>query len=91
MSAYQDKWVEVLEAAGLEGWKIEAVDDYDILVEMPNVSDLKIVRDNVPQVIAAFSLDIDVPKDRLRFIFKNGNEVFDYILNPSQEDLESGD
>jgi hypothetical protein len=33
------------------------------------------------------SLDIDGPKERLKFIFHNGYENFEYLLNPGQGDL----
>ena len=86
MNAYQQKWIELLKAASLHDWKIEPVDE-DILVEMPNLTDLKLVRDNLPEVIGTLSLDVDVPKERLQFIFRNGYENFEYILNPTEEDL----
>lgn len=86
MNAYQQKWIQVLNSAGLHDWKIEALGE-DIVIEMPHVTDLKLIRDNLPEVLGALSLDIDVPGERLRFIFKNGYENFDYILNPTSEDL----
>jgi hypothetical protein len=33
------------------------------------------------------ALDIDLPKQRVKFIFHNGYENFDYILNPDEMDL----
>ncbi|TWR26444.1 hypothetical protein FPZ43_14880 [Mucilaginibacter pallidiroseus] len=90
MSAYQQKWIDVLSGAGLNGWKIEP-QGKDIYVEMPNVTDLKVIRDNLPQTLAAVSLDITLPKERLKFIFHNGHETFEYILNPTEYDLEKGD
>lgn len=86
MNAYQQKWIDVLRAANLKDWKIEPVGD-DIQVEMPNITDLKLIRDNLPEVIAAFSLDNSEPKERLKFIFKNDFERFEYVLNPTEEDL----
>lgn len=86
MNAYQQKWLEVLKAANLAGWRIEAVDD-DIFIEMPHVTDLKLIRDNLPSTIATMSLDIEEPKERVKFIFHNGYENFEYILNPSEDDL----
>lgn len=89
MNAYQQKWIDILKAANLQNWKIEPVGD-DILVEMPHVTDLKLVRDNLPEVLGSLSLDIDVPKERLQFIFKNGYENFEYVLNPTEQDLSTG-
>jgi len=86
MNAYQQKWIDVLKAANLKDWKIEPLDN-DILVEMPHVTDLKLIRDRVPEVLAAFSLDNNEPKERLKFIFKNDFERFEYVLNPTNEDL----
>jgi hypothetical protein len=87
MNAYQQKWLDVLRAANLKGWRIEPLGD-DIEVEMPHVTDLKVIRDRLPEVIAAFSLDNNEPKERLKFLFNNGAENFEYIVNPSEEDLD---
>lgn len=55
----------------LPGWKIEAQGE-DILIDMPHVTDLKLIRDNLPETLALMSLDIEVPKERLKFIVPNG-------------------
>jgi hypothetical protein len=89
MNVYQQKWLQVLRASNLKQWEINELGD-DILVVMPNIDDLKLIRDNLPEVIAALSLDINEPAERLKFIFKNNHEVFDYILNPTSEDLNEG-
>lgn len=90
MNAYQQKWIDVLTAANLKGWVIEPQGD-DIRITMPHVTDLKLIRDNLPEVIAAFSLDNEEPQQRLKFIFKNDAELFEYILNPTEEDLSEDD
>ena len=86
MNAYQQKWIQVLRSAGLHDWKIEPLGE-DIEIEMPHITDLKLIRDNLPEVLGQLSLDIDVPKERLQFIFKNGYEKFEYLLNPTEKDL----
>ena len=86
MNNYQQKWIEVLKAANLRGWEITEQDD-DILITMPNVTDLKLIRDNLPEVIGALSLDIDAAPERLKFILHNNHENFEYTLNPTQKDL----
>jgi hypothetical protein len=86
MNAYQEKWIELLQHANLPGWTIKAVEN-DIYVDMPTVTDLKLIRDNLPETLGAMSLDIEIPRVRTRFIFHNGHESFEYILNPGQEDL----
>jgi hypothetical protein len=86
MNAYQEKWIEVLHNAHIADWKIELLNE-DIYVEMPNVTDLKVIRDNLPEVLGALSLDNTIPKERLKFIFHNGHENFEYIFNPDDEDL----
>jgi hypothetical protein len=86
MNIYQQKWIEVLKNANIPGWKIEALDD-DIYIEMPQVTDLKLIRDNLPATLGAISLDITEAKERLKFIFHNGRENFEYILNPDDRDL----
>lgn len=86
MNAYQQKWIDVLTAANLKDWKIEP-NGNDIEVTMPHVIDLKLIRDNLPMTLAAISLDIDQPKERLVFRFHNGYENFEYVLNPGDSDL----
>jgi hypothetical protein len=86
MNAYQQKWLQVLKAANLPKWEIDEEGD-DIVIEMPHITDLKLIRDNLPEVVARLALDIDTPKERLKFIFKNGYERFEYVLNPREEDL----
>jgi hypothetical protein len=87
MSPYQQKWLEVLSNAGLPGWKIAVVED-NVLIEMPHVTDLKLIRDNLPEVLGAIALDIDLPRERLKFIIRNGYEDFEYVMNPHQADLD---
>jgi hypothetical protein len=89
MNTYQQKWIEVLKAANLKHWEIMPQGD-DILITMPNVTDLKLIRDNLPEVIASLSLDIDEHKERLKFIFHNNHENFEYTLNPTEKDLNEG-
>jgi len=89
MSAYQQKWLEILRGADLPGWDVKIVDG-SIYVDMPHVTDLKLIRDILPETLAALSLDINVPKSRLKFHFHNGYEEFDYVLNPSGKDLGEG-
>ena len=86
MNAYQQKWLEMLQKANLHGWIVKAIDD-DIYVDMPHVTDLKVIRDNLPQTLGLLALDITVPKSRLKFIFHNGYENFEYILNPGERGL----
>lgn len=86
MNTYQQKWIDVLIAANLKDWKIEPNGE-DINIEMPHVTDLKLIRDNLPETLAAISLDIDTPKERLVFHFHNGYEKFEYVLNPTDTDL----
>ena len=86
MNAYQQKWLELIKKANLQGWVVKAIDD-DIYIDMPSITDLKLIKDNIPATLGAMSLDITVPKSRVRFIFHNGYEMFDYILNPDSRDL----
>ncbi|MGN6181191.1 MAG: hypothetical protein ACTHNW_18560 [Mucilaginibacter sp.] len=86
MNSYQQKWMELLQNANIPGWKIEPQGD-DIYVEMPHVTDIKLIRDNIPSTLGTMSLDIVEPKERLKFIFHNGVERFEYLLNPDKDDL----
>jgi hypothetical protein len=90
MNPYQQKWIEVLQSANLRDWKIEAVGN-DIHIELPHITDLKLIRDNLPEVLGSMSLDINQPKERLQFVFKNGYENFEYVLNPTEADLNNED
>jgi len=86
MNLYQQKWIELLRNVNLPGWKIEPQGD-DIYVEMPHVTDIKLIRDNIPSTLGSMSLDVEEPKERLKFIFHNGVERFEYLLNPNEDDL----
>ncbi|HEK21731.1 MULTISPECIES: hypothetical protein [unclassified Mucilaginibacter] len=86
MNAYQQKWLTVLKNAGLKDWKIEARGN-DIEIEMPHVTDLKLIKDNLPATLAGISLDINLPHERLKFIVHNGYENFEYVLNPHADEL----
>jgi hypothetical protein len=88
MNLYQQQWLNILQSANLPGWDIKPLDE-GIYVEMPHVTDLKLIRDILPETLAALSLDIDVPKSRLKFHFHNGYENFEYILNPNDRDLNN--
>ena len=80
MNAYQQKWIDILSNANLKGWEITPLGD-DISIVMPHVTDLKVIRDNLPQIIAQLSLDIDEPKHPLTFLIKNGYEAFEYVIH----------
>lgn len=86
MNAYQQKWVQLFQDAHIADWKVKAqVGDIEIFV--PGDVGLKIVRDNLPQTIAAMPLDIIIPKHRLKFILHNGHANTGYILNPTEAGL----
>ena len=80
MNAYQQKWIEILNNANLQGWEITPIDD-NIHITMPHVTDLKVIRDNLPAIIAQLSLDIDEPKQPLQLTIKNGYEEFEYTIH----------
>ncbi|SDE26934.1 hypothetical protein SAMN05216464_10543 [Mucilaginibacter pineti] len=88
MSAYQQKWIAILNNAHLAGWTIEDRDG-DVFIDMPHVTDLKLIRDNLPQTLGLMALDINLPKERLKFIIHNGHEQFEYLLNPADADLNT--
>lgn len=80
MNTYQQKWIDILHSAPLNGWKVEPVGD-DIMITLPHITDLKVVRDNLPEIIAQLSLDIDMPHQPLQLIIKNGYEKFEYVIS----------
>jgi hypothetical protein len=47
MNAYQQKWLEILQNVNLSGWKVKAIGN-DIYIDMPSITDLKLIRDNLP-------------------------------------------
>lgn len=88
MNAYQQKWIEVLQHANVPGWEINAQGS-DILIHVPDSHGIKELANNIETVLAEISLDITLPKERLKFIIKNSREEVDYVLNPDESDLES--
>jgi len=88
MNAYQQKWIEVLQHANVPGWEINAQED-DILIHVPDNHSIKELANNLEIVLAEISLDITLPKERLKFIIRNFREEVDYVLNPDESDLES--
>jgi hypothetical protein len=89
MNAYQQKWIEVLQHANIPQWEIN-VEDGDILIHTPDNRSIKELADNLEAVLAEISLDITLPKERLRFVIRNSREELDYVLNPDKGDLENG-
>ncbi len=86
MNAYQQKWIEVLQNAHVPNWEINDQDN-DILIRVPDNHNIKELADNLETVLAEVSLDITLPKERLKFIIRNSREVVDYVLNPDESDL----
>ncbi len=89
MNAYQEKWIEVLNNANIKDWKIKPVDD-DILVDLPESSHVPTIMENLPDVIATLALDMNLPAERLKFILRHAREKHEYILNPTDQDLNTG-
>ncbi|MBS7563182.1 hypothetical protein KHS38_02080 [Mucilaginibacter sp. Bleaf8] len=88
MNAYQQKWIDLLSSAQIKNWNISAIGE-DILIELSDDTRVTSVLENLPEVIAAMSLDITVPKERLKFVLQNGHEHNEYILNPTDADLNT--
>jgi fructose-1,6-bisphosphatase/sedoheptulose 1,7-bisphosphatase-like protein len=86
MNAYQQKWIEVLQHANVPNWAITGQDN-DILIHVPDNHNIKELADNLETVLAEVSLDITLPKERLKFIIRNSREMVDYVLNPDESDL----
>lgn len=63
MNAYQEKWIGLFQGARMPNWQVKANGD-DVEIQVPADVDLKILRDNFPQTVAAMSLDITIPKER---------------------------
>ncbi len=89
MNLYQEKWIEILKNANVRDWQIEPQGN-DILINVPPAHSVSRIMENLPDVLATMSLDIDLPKERLTFILKNDTEVHDYVINPNGEDLNMG-
>jgi len=89
MNAYQQKWIDVLTNANIKDWKIKPLGDDAIIVDLPGGSNMDTVMENLPDVIATLSLDITVPGERLKFILRHNGEHHEYILNPTDVDLNT--
>ncbi len=89
MNAYQEKWIEILNNARVPGWKIGPHGD-DILINIPAGNTISTIMENLPDVLATLSLDVNQPKERLKFILRNGAEEHDYVINPTDADLNTG-
>jgi hypothetical protein len=88
MNAYQEKWIEILNNAQIKDWKIKTMGD-DILVDLPDGSHVPTIMQNLPDVIATLALDMTVPAERLKFILRHAGESHEYILNPTERDLNT--
>jgi len=88
MNIYQEKWIEILTHANVRDWKISP-EGNDILVNVPPTHSVSTIMENLPDVLATLSLDINLPKERLKFILKNGKEVHEYVINPDDADLNT--
>jgi hypothetical protein len=88
MNAYQQKWIEVLNNAQIKDWKISPQGN-DIVVDLPPSAHVATIMENLPDVLATLSLDIAVPKERVKFILHNGAEKHENILNPTDTDLNT--
>lgn len=86
MNAYQEKWIELFQGAQIPNWQVKANGE-DVEIRVPENTDLKVLRDNLPETVAAMSLDITIPKQRVRFVLHNGRNNTEYILNPTDADL----
>ncbi len=88
MNTYQNKWLDTLTQINLPGWKFAALGD-DILITVPDNKSIKELSDNIETVVAELSLDINLPKERLKFVIRNSREEVDYLLNPNESDLNT--
>jgi hypothetical protein len=88
MNAYQQKWMDILNNAHIKDWKISALNN-DIVIDLPAESNVQTILQNLPDVIATLSLDIVTPPERLKFILRNNGQHHDYILNPTDADLNT--
>lgn len=88
MNAYQQKWIDVLTNANIKDWKIKPLEN-DILIDLPSGSSVSTIMENLPDVIASLSLDITESPERLKFILRHSGEHHEYILNPTDSDLNT--
>jgi len=88
MNAYQQKWIDVLTNANIKDWKIKPLEN-DILIDLPSGSSVSTIMENLPDVIASLSLDMAEAPERLKFILRHAGEHHEYILNPTEQDLNT--
>lgn len=89
MNAYQEKWIAVLNNAQVKDWKVSAAGD-DIMIDLPSSQHLNTIRENLPDVMATMALDITLPPERLKIIMRHGGERHEYVINPTEADLNTG-
>ena len=80
MSELQIEWIALLQKQDLPGWNI-AADGQDVLIQIPDDQDLRLVYDNFPDTVIALSPDIKAAPRKLRFIIGNSKQSFTYELN----------
>lgn len=89
MNAYQQKLIEILQHTNVPNWTIKPAGDY-VLIRVPDNHSINDLANNLETVLAEISLDINLPKERLKSIIKNSREEIDYVLNPTESDLTKG-
>ena len=81
MSAYLNRWIEVLKARQIAGWDID-IHGQAIVIKVPESDDQDAVMKQALATIDTLSAEVEVPKAWLKLIFYNAKMRFEQILNP---------
>lgn len=81
MSAYRQRWIEVLKEQQIAGWDID-IHGQAIVIKVPENEDQDAAMKQALETIDNLSSKIDVSKEWLKFIFYNAKMRFEQVLNP---------
>jgi hypothetical protein len=81
MSAYRNKWIEVLKARKIADWDID-IHGQAIVVKVPEIEDQDVILKQAQDTISELSSEVNEPKEWIKFIFFNAKMRFEQVLNP---------
>lgn len=80
MSAYLNRWIEVLKARQIAGWDID-IHGQAIVIKVPESEDQDAVMKQALATIDTLSAEVEEPRTWLKFIFYNAKMRFEQIIN----------
>ena len=77
---YRSSWVQVLKKQQFADWEID-VHGQAIVIKVSPEKDLKEIESQFAQTFSALSGEVKEQKEWLKFIFYNGTNWFQYVVN----------